>query len=352
MSIMQKRVLLIVSKWPSRWCGESQKNAAFVRALVDLNYAIDIYYNNPKQRFISRVISTFISFFRGESARRGFFRIYEYLGVKNYDLVIVSLLQNLPPDSEEAKNLLIDYADFISVTYAKRSEKNTCFTKIFWDLESKRFSLFEKEYLDKVDKVTFASAADCRDYPRCKQLPNPILIKNKHLTAGLNHKSGDDNGRYIFGGKLDVYQNKLSLEILEKISQDQNIKIDIYGAIDNVNTEKYKGLNFLGRVPSIENLLSNYRAFLCPVPVSGGVQNKILEAILLGCPVYSNKEAFERIGLSKEFSKTFDINKFSSSHKLGLEEFNLMIEEKKYVERIYGIKNFKFKLEELIDELG
>jgi len=346
---MHKRALLIISKWPSRWCGESQKNYAFVSALKDLNYSIDIYYNNAKQRFLRRIISACIGFLRGESARQGFFRIYEDLGVKNYDLIIVSLLQNLPPDLEESNIVLIDYADLISETYARRAKEYTGFLKIFWELESKRFSFFEEKYLDKADQVTFASAADCKDDCRRKQLPNPILLKSQDLFAGNNYKPGDDNGRYIFGGKLDVYQNKLSLEILDKMSQDKNIKIDIYGATDNINTNKYKNLKFLGRVPEIENLLLNYRAFLCPVPVSGGVQNKILEAIMLGCPVYSNKDAFMRIGVSTAFSKTFDIKNFSSSYKLGSEEFKLIIEEKERLKTIYGIKSFKLKFEEILN---
>lgn len=78
---MRKRVPLITSKWPYRWCVESQKHFVIVSALKDLRGKFDFYYNNPKQCVLSRITSKFICFLRDASARRGFLRFLEDLGL-------------------------------------------------------------------------------------------------------------------------------------------------------------------------------------------------------------------------------------------------------------------------------
>ena len=91
----RKEVLIIASKLPSDVGGEEQKVKALFAFYESLGWGVSIKLNLKSERFFLRCLKAFGYLITGRSAREGFFKI-SYLNIQAYDLLVVSLCQNLP----------------------------------------------------------------------------------------------------------------------------------------------------------------------------------------------------------------------------------------------------------------
>lgn len=141
---------------------------------------------------------------------------------------------------------------------------------------------------------------------------------------------------------MAVFQNRLALSLLNSNAQLNSVSIKIYGSFDRSFEKKYPNLEFLGQVSNIQLLLADCSGFVSPVPVSGGIQNKVLEALAMGTPVYTDYSVLRRIGISDFYPALVTYHNGNCQIRFN-EEIDALIKRKalEFVSKNYGTSAFK-----------
>lgn len=194
----------------------------------------------------------------------------------------------------------IELCDAISMLHERDYKtQESLIKKIFLFFERKRVLKIEKHCIKNYDLVTLISESD-KDYLNKYCDANKIKIfKNGTLIpdADVSHR---DRNEICFIGDMGYVQNheaaKFVIEsILPEVEKNiPDIRFKIIGR--NPKPELYKlakGKNNIvitGFVENAKKELESANIMLCPIYVSAGLQNKILEAMSMGIPVITTKQ--------------------------------------------------------------
>lgn len=346
-------ISFIYGKSPGDFGGEEQKNKSLLEILSGVG--INSTFQNDSSDFkLIRYIIAIIFFVFGRSARVGYFYPLNLSfalrkDILNAEVIFISLPQNvslrlLKEARQKDKVILVDFADLISETYRKRSRYSTFPMNVFWSIEARRFEKFENQVSALSTKKYFASALDCFS-PNSSQLPPPTKLKTFLMQKNKPQKIP----YFVFGGALTVFQNKLALSFLQSCAKQYLVSIKIYGNVDKSFPTKYPNLEFLGQVNDIQALMADSSGFIAPVPVSGGIQNKVLEALAMKTPVYTDYSVLQRIGISEFYPARITYNDSRCHINLTEKIDNLSIDKaSNFVGKHFGKKVFEnFLLKEM-----
>ncbi len=304
-----------------------------VKALFnDKPFIVEYYYNKKMQKIIENEIKT-----------------------GQYDIVIGYITRSFPY-LKKIKNIkkIIHLCDAISMMYERRiKEKSNLLDKIKIGIEYLKVKNYEKlsckytdaqilvskidkNYLSKftnTDKCEIIGLATDTEYYR------PIDCSKKNTICFVGSM------QYIPNSEAVLYFGKEILPIIKKEIPD--IKFKIIGA--NPRKELFETFNNIdeieitGKVDDVREYMKECKVSICPVKISGGIQNKILEAMSMEIPVVTTPECAEGIGANENVLLIARNNKEYAQKVIDLiknEKFNHEISKKS---REFILENFSWK---------
>lgn len=194
----------------------------------------------------------------------------------------------------------IDLCDAISMLHEKNGKySNNFFKKLFLQIEHKRVLNIEQYCIEKYNIVSLISEIDKKylqkyvDTSKIQIVRNGIEFQNETSTDyNKNEICFLGDMAYIQNHQACVYFIKNILPELEK--KDKNIVFKIIGQkpkqeLYNLSKDK-KNIIITGFVEDVKKELLSANIMVCPIKISAGLQNKVLEAMALGIPVIASPQ--------------------------------------------------------------
>lgn len=212
----------------------------------------------------------------------------------------------------------LDLCDSISMLHGRSYENTTNWMKkIFLREEQKRVAKIEKLSVENF-KTTIISQKD-KEYLEEFCQPEKIEILNNGVNIPEEFSTNYNKNEIAFLGDMAYFQNHIAVkyfieEILPKL--DKNIIFKVIGKEPKNELYKLaksnKNIIITGFVDDVKKELISSNFMVCPIHVSSGMQNKVLESMALGVPVIATtavadpitKENFiERADCTEDFVK-------------------------------------------------
>lgn len=225
---------------------------------------------------------------------------------KQYDYVcgyhyLTSQFLDLFPNSKK----WIDLCDAISMLHEKNYKKSkSILNKFFLYSERKRVLKVEKHCIKNYDLVTLISNIDKMYLHKYTDTSCVNIIKNG-INIPAQIQTNYNNNEICFLGDMSYVQNHEAakyfiLKILPELKKiNENITFKIIGK--NPKRELYSlaqnnhNIIITGRVTSVFEELKTANIMVCPIFISAGLQNKVLESMALGIPAIVTKQVAEPI---------------------------------------------------------
>jgi glycosyltransferase involved in cell wall biosynthesis len=259
---------------------------------------------------VSRVINILKTLFNGKPFQIGYF-----FNKRNF-IKINSLIENIKPDriycqlirvTEYVKHQQIkktlDYQDVFSKGMERRLLFSPFYLKPFIKTEHRRLLKYEAEVFDLFDNKTIIS------YPDRELIQHPDRNKIFVIPNGVDteyYKPIDCIKEYdlLFTGNMRYPPNincavflihEILPLILEKLPQ---IKVLIAGANPSTKVLSLKSENVTisGWVDDMRMCYAQSKIFIAPMQIGTGMQNKLLEAMVMKLPCITSELANNAIG--------------------------------------------------------
>jgi len=202
---------------------------------------------------------------------------------------------------------IYDSVDCIFSLYQQfKLEKSSNIHNLITSIELKKLAKFEPLVLSKYDAVLTTTSRDKFHLERLSQKANCMIPEISVVENGVDgeyFKAQDASLKIysiVFAGKIGYYANEMAaLHFANKIFPKIKSKIPdatfyIVGAnpskaIKQLDVED--GITVTGWVPDIRRYLRFAHVVVCPLRVTVGIQNKLLEAMSMGKTVITYPEA-------------------------------------------------------------
>lgn len=224
---------------------------------------------------------------------------YDYIGGYWY---ASALFLDIFPE----KKRWIDLCDAISLLYKREIDSTrNIFKKMLLSNERMRVLKVEKQCIQNYDLVTMISDIDKKELNKIFNAENVSIIKNavSNNISELNIKHNPFE--LCFLGELSYIQNhEAAMYIVKNIMPainkiNPNISIKIIGRNPKMELLKiaknYPNIKLTGFVENLGEELKTANAMICPIKISSGLQNKVIEAMSYGVPVIATKQVAEPI---------------------------------------------------------
>ena len=226
-----------------------------------------------------------------------------------YDVIIgnhirsAEYLKKLPQ-----KKIILDYHDAISYNYGRIPEKGI--KKLFYDFEGIRVLKYEVECSKLFEKCVIISEND-KEYLVQHGAENnniyiiPVAVRDDITNKKTTYES--DEEAICFLGKMNYQPNEdaviwFSQKIFQMLkSKYQDLKFYIIGTnpTEKVkNLENEDGVIVTGYIENPYEIVRKCKAMVVPIRNGAGMQNKILESMVVGTPTVISPIAAE--GLAGE----------------------------------------------------
>lgn len=253
-----------------------------------------IYKNVKMQKWVSDVIRT-------EKIR---------------DVVVFSSQMAQYIEKEKNLNKIIDFVDVDSLKWEQYSQQTTGLKRWIYKREASTLSNFEKNTAQKSRVSIFVTENEVNYFKdRSKLTENIISLGNGVDTDYFSPQhvytspfTQEKICRFVFTGMMDYWPNVdaviwLSENVLPKL-REANIafKFFIVGGNPDAKVKKLSqqpDVVVTGRVPDMRPYLYHADFAVAPLRIARGIQNKVLEALSLNCPIIVSPFALEGINLPK-----------------------------------------------------
>lgn len=284
------------------------------------NEEINAISNKFVPIFINRKIAYFNSFksiFTGKPFKAEYYNfataktiINKEIHAENYDCIAgyMYLTHQFIKDFKN-KILWIDLIDSISMLYERRLK--TCksiLNKLFLMIERKRVLKIEKECVECFNLVTMISEIDKQHLSKYFKADKVLIVKNGVNIDGRISTEYNQN-EIVYLGDMEYIQNHDAViwfidNVLPNIiKRNPNIILKIVGK--NPKEELYKhcknnkNIKITGRVDDVKKELLTGALLICPIKISSGLQNKVLEALSVGVPAIVTPQVANPISSDK-----------------------------------------------------
>lgn len=204
-------------------------------------------------------------------------------------------------------NKLLDYMDVLSADMQRRQKVSSGPLKVVFGIESKRITAYEREIFSSFQKHTIISRQD-RDILPLDNTAAVQVIPNG-IDFEFNRKV-KTNAHYdvLFFGNLSYTSNIESAVFLAQkvvpllLGQFPNLKVLIAGANPHkrVLALQNQNIEISGWVDDKWACFASARVFAAPMLISVGMQNKILEAMVVNVPCVVTTMANNAIGAAHD----------------------------------------------------
>jgi len=252
-----------------------------------------IYFYHPK---IFKYFGAFKAIFSSKPLQVGYFfspKIYSWIknNHQKYDLVFCSEIRT----AEYIKSLkikkIIDFVDAISLNYQQTVKYVNFFWKIIYFIENKRLINYEREIVNKFD-LSFIVTQKEKDFIRKKEEKKMIVLPNGVKENIFKRELNKKEENWIsFLGKMDYLPNedaclffarKIFPKIKEKYPELFFYIVGISPTKKILNLKKNPGIKITGFIEDPYHYLERSKIIVASLRVGAGIQNKILEAMILG----------------------------------------------------------------------
>lgn len=191
--------------------------------------------------------------------------------------------------------LYLDGIDAISMHYKHTYQVTSGIKKLINGMEYRRMKTYEKNAYEAVNKSTLISERD-RDYivKELKADCNPSLVYNYAIDFGYRPEIKQSPRRLYFMGKMNYQPNVDAMihfvpTVYDRLKKDfPELEFHIVGghATDEIKAlEKHSGVKVCGFVEDPSVGMQEATLVVAPMVSGSGLQNKIVQAMYLGCTV-------------------------------------------------------------------
>lgn len=224
------------------------------------------------------------------------YRDYKYIIC--FHIKMASYIMDLP-DINKEKNIYFDGTDSISLQSYNSYMMNKGWRKIAYWIEYKRMIKYEKRVYETINHTILISERDKRYITdKVHAVSDPKIISNYAIDLGYRDKVDKEKYSIVFMGRMDYPPNieavKYFIEnIYGKIRKEYNkVQFHIIGGYVTDEIRKYDGKNSIyvhGFVEDAAFLLQKSTVVIAPMRSGAGLQNKIIQAMYLGCTVITSE---------------------------------------------------------------
>lgn len=249
-----------------------------------------------------------LSFFDSAELER---RAAELARSERFDLVVVyssSMAPYAEPFLRAGVPAVLDMVDVDSAKWGQYSRFASLALRPVYALEARRMQAFEASLAGRFDRIVLATGNETRllkafaPSARAATIPNGVDLD---FFRPLN-LSKTPHPTIVFTGQMDYFANvdgvvHFSREVLPRLRQRfPDLELLIVGrspapavrALDEL-----PGVHVTGAVGDVRPFLDRAWAFVAPLRIAQGVQNKVLEAMAMDLPVVCTDKVFA--GLSE-----------------------------------------------------
>ncbi|MDB9787356.1 glycosyltransferase [Flavobacteriaceae bacterium] len=183
-------------------------------------------------------------------------------------------------------NSTIDICESHSINLKKRLPNYNYLKKFLLTLEIKLLDKLENKVMSYYDKIVFITNNDLKfNAKKFTVLPNKIIVNKECL--GFTEKQ---QNKICFIGEMTYLPNINALLWIDDFITELNYEVHVIGKVNSqinlINKEKFI---FHGYVDSLQDYAKDSIASIFFSHESTGLQNKILDYLNLGIPVFTNK---------------------------------------------------------------
>ncbi|MDH3977925.1 MAG: TIGR03087 family PEP-CTERM/XrtA system glycosyltransferase [Gammaproteobacteria bacterium] len=270
----------------------------------------------PLNPLLSRIKSLW-GFFAGESLSVHYYFNREMAGWvegllqsgKVSSIIVYSSPMGQYALGSSAKDIrrVMDFVDVDSDKWRQYSERKSWPLSFIYKREADHLAEFEMLVAERFDASSFVTENEVQLFNSIssKTAEKHHVIQNgvatDYFDPGLQFDSPFSNDALpvVFTGMMDYWANVDAVswfteEVWQKVRlKEPRAEFWIVGASpvrDVLNLSKLEGVHVTGRVPDIRPYLKYASLVVAPLRISRGVQNKVLEALSMGCRTVCTKQ--------------------------------------------------------------
>lgn len=277
-----------------------------------LGYTKNIYcFNIPKYKQILNAVSGLLNQNPIRNNMLYSNRIQDWIDrhIGNYQAVFCQTLrvaEYVIKHSEVTR--YVDFVDAVSMNYEKTRFKTSFLRSLYYNIDFKRISRYEDRIVELFDNCSIISSID-KDYieqRKGKPISNLFVVGNMVKVTGQTVIPSAAHRNILFVGKMSYEPNVLAVinfvrNVLPDILKDYpDTKFYIVGAspVERVRKLCNENVVVTGFVEDLFDYYSKASVVVAPMLSGAGIQNKIIQAMALGCCVLTTSIGAE--GLNEQ----------------------------------------------------
>lgn len=218
------------------------------------------------------------------------------LGRNLYDLIVCFFVRTAiyVKDVKGTPKLLV--AEDSRLLMQERSSENFSFTGEYFirNNDAKKLRRYEPQMFRHFDLVTFVAKPDQNMVRALDPALNTAILTNGIDIRSYHYSEGGREDALLFAGVLSVYHNKrmaqrIMRDVYPKVNAIEPCSLFIVGKSPETDLiEMAKGIHGVelhGDVADTKLFYKSAKVFVHPQDTGAGIQNKLLEALALGCAV-------------------------------------------------------------------
>lgn len=323
----RKKVLVVSSKRPFPVCdGAAIRTMQMIRMLaricdVDLVYTCnrslspaderevqslcgEVHaFPEPKWKMILRGLSAILgskpmqcSYFYSPAMRR-----FIDGRIGGYDFIFCNNIRTAPYAEGHACGKIIDYVDAISMNYIGASRKAGLLWRLIYRLEADRLIRYEQHVLRSFDRHFIISDVDRQFILSRAEEPKKIGVVNNCTAFDEECIDQPENQDIVFVGSMYYAPNIVAVTTFVRnvfpaiLQQEPQTRFFIVGSRPAPAVAKLASDRVIvtGFVEEPKEYLRKAAVVVVPMYSGAGVQNKILEAMSIGCCVVTTRTGAE-----------------------------------------------------------
>lgn len=284
-----------------------QKDEVNINELKEMVHDVKRFHVGKIRRLIQSVLGYA---FRTQPLQIGYFyskemqqwiceNVHKYHRIVSMHIRTFSYIEGIPQAILEGKKIYLDGIDAISLNYHNSYLTSRGWKRLVYKLESKRLGAYEKKAYSYVQHTSLISQRD-KEYltSHLDVAHNAHVIYNYAIDLGYCPDAKKSARMISFMGKMNYAPNiDAVLHFIKNVypsvkKKNPDLEFYIIGGHATKELMQYDGkmgIHFLGFVEKPAQVLQKSALVIAPMISGSGLQNKILQAMFLGCAVLTTK---------------------------------------------------------------